>query len=186
MATNSWVKSLKPGAGVAKLKTGDRVVVPFTISCRFFLPLRTSGILPVRQFEPERRNGREVLGHSPSRDLRLLSFARRLSRAGRRNTSACPYADVGPLKIPRIFPMRQVLFLSDIFPTGYQAAENCAIKPVDTVAVWGCGPVGQFAIQSARLMGAKRIIAIDHFEERLLMAKKKGTPKSSITKRPKC
>ena len=85
-----------------------------------------------------------------------------------------PYADVGAIKIPDGLTDEQVLFLSDIFPTGYQAALYCDIQPEDTVAVWGCGPVGQFAIQSARLLGAKRVIAIDRFEERLLLAKKAG------------
>ena len=78
-----------------------------------------------------------------------------------------PFADVGPLKVPDGLTDEQVLFLSDIFPTGYMAAENCDIKPGDIVAVWGCGPVGQFAIQSAFLLGAERVIAIDRFPERL-------------------
>ena len=78
-----------------------------------------------------------------------------------------PFADVGPLKVPDGLPDEQVLFLSDIFPTGYMAAENCDIEPGDTVAVWGCGPVGQFAIQSAWLLGAERVIAIDRVPERL-------------------
>jgi threonine dehydrogenase-like Zn-dependent dehydrogenase len=81
-----------------------------------------------------------------------------------------PFADVGPLRVPESLTDEQVLFLSDIFPTGYMAAENCQIKPGDTVAVWGCGPVGQFAIQSAFLLGAERVIAIDRFPERLAMA----------------
>jgi threonine dehydrogenase-like Zn-dependent dehydrogenase len=82
-----------------------------------------------------------------------------------------PYADVGPLKIPDGLADEQVLFLSDILPTGWMAAENCDIKPGHVVAVWGCGPVGQFAIQSAYLLGAERVIAIDRFPERLRMAR---------------
>ena len=78
-----------------------------------------------------------------------------------------PFADVGPIKVPESLSDEQVLFLSDIFPTGYMAAENCDIQPGDTVAVWGCGPVGQFAIKSAWLLGAERVIAIDRFPERL-------------------
>jgi threonine dehydrogenase-like Zn-dependent dehydrogenase len=85
-----------------------------------------------------------------------------------------PFADVGPLKVPDTLSDEQVLFLSDIFPTGYMAAENCEIKPGHTVAVWGCGPVGQFAIHSARLLGAERVIAIDRFPERLALAASKG------------
>ena len=85
-----------------------------------------------------------------------------------------PFADVGPLKVPDSLSDEQVLFLSDIFPTGYMAAENCNIKPGDTVAVWGCGPVGQFAIKSAYLLGADRVIAIDRFPERLALAASEG------------
>ena len=85
-----------------------------------------------------------------------------------------PFADVGPLKVPDGIPDEQVLFLSDIFPTGYMAAENCNIQPGDTVAVWGCGPVGQFAIQSAWMLGAGRVIAIDRVPERLQMAADQG------------
>ena len=85
-----------------------------------------------------------------------------------------PFADVGPIKVPDALPDEQVLFLSDIFPTGYMAAENCDIQPGDTVAVWGCGPVGQFAIKSAYLLGAERVIAIDRFPERLRLAASHG------------
>ena len=84
-----------------------------------------------------------------------------------------PFADVGPLKIPDGMPDEKVLFLSDIFPTGYMAAENAEIEQGDTVAVWGCGPVGQFAMKSARMLGAERIIAIDNVPERLAMAAKR-------------
>ena len=85
-----------------------------------------------------------------------------------------PFADVGPLKVPPQLSDEQVLFLSDIFPTGYMAAENCNIQPGDTVAVWGCGPVGQFAIKSAWMLGAGRVIAIDRQPERLRMAGRSG------------
>jgi threonine dehydrogenase-like Zn-dependent dehydrogenase len=85
-----------------------------------------------------------------------------------------PFADVGPLPIPEALSDEQVLFLSDIFPTGYMAAENCNIQPGDTVAVWGCGPVGQFAIKSAYLLGAERVIAIDDVPGRLQMAAEQG------------
>jgi threonine dehydrogenase-like Zn-dependent dehydrogenase len=85
-----------------------------------------------------------------------------------------PYADVGPLRIESDLPDEKVLFLSDIFPTGYMAAENCGIEPGDTVAIWGCGPVGQFAIQSAWMFKAGRVIAIDRIPERLQMAQQHG------------
>ena len=85
-----------------------------------------------------------------------------------------PFADIGPLKVPDSLTDEQVLFLSDIFPTGYMAADNCQITPGDTVAVWGCGPVGQFAIKSAYLLGAERVIAIDRFAERLELASSQG------------
>ena len=85
-----------------------------------------------------------------------------------------PFADVGPLKMPDGMTDEQVLFLSDILPTGYMGAEICDIQPGDTIAVWGCGPVGQFAIASAYLLGAERVIAIDRFPYRLRMARDKA------------
>jgi threonine dehydrogenase-like Zn-dependent dehydrogenase len=85
-----------------------------------------------------------------------------------------PYADVGPIKVPEGLRDEQVLFLSDIFPTGYMAAENCNIQSGDTIAVWGCGPVGQFAIRSAWMLGAARVIALDHIPARLEMARRGG------------
>src|SRR5207253_1064772 len=93
---------------------------------------------------------------------------------GQAEYARVPYADVGPIKIPDGMPDEQVLFLSDILPTGYMAAENCDIERGDVIAVWGCGPVGQFAIQSAYLLGAERVIAIDRFPERLRMAREKS------------
>ena len=94
-----------------------------------------------------------------------------------------PFADVGPLKVPEGLSDEQVLFLSDIFPTGYMAAEMCDIKPGDTVAVWGCGPVGQFAIASAYLLGAERVIAIDRFPERLRDGARGGEGRDASTTR---
>jgi threonine dehydrogenase-like Zn-dependent dehydrogenase len=93
---------------------------------------------------------------------------------GQAEYARVPFADVGPIKVPDSLSDEQVLFLSDIFPTGYMAAENCSITPGDTIAVWGCGPVGQFAIKSAYLLGAERVIAIDRFPERLAMAASQG------------
>jgi threonine dehydrogenase-like Zn-dependent dehydrogenase len=93
---------------------------------------------------------------------------------GQAEYARVPFADVGALKVPDGVPDEQVLFLSDIFPTGYMGAENCDIQPGDTIAVWGCGPVGQFAIKSAYLLGAERVIAIDRFPSRLRMAREQG------------
>src|SRR5947208_423577 len=93
---------------------------------------------------------------------------------GQAEYARVPFADVGPIKIPDGLADEQVLFISDIFPTGYMAAENCDIQPGDTIAVWGCGPVGQFAIKSAYLLGAERVIAIDYVPERLRMARQKS------------
>jgi threonine dehydrogenase-like Zn-dependent dehydrogenase len=93
---------------------------------------------------------------------------------GQAQYARVPFADVGPLKIEDGLPDEQVLFLSDILPTGYMAAEMCDVKPGDVIAVWGCGPVGQLAIASAYLLGAERVIAIDRFPERLRMARKKS------------
>jgi threonine dehydrogenase-like Zn-dependent dehydrogenase len=93
---------------------------------------------------------------------------------GQAEYARVPFADIGPIKVPDSLTDEQVLFLSDIFPTGYMAAENCQIKPGDVVAVWGCGPVGQFAIRSAFMLGAERVIAIDRFPERLRLAEAGG------------
>src|SRR5205085_8187436 len=90
---------------------------------------------------------------------------------GQAQYARIPFADVGPIKVPRELSDEQVLFLSDIFPTGYMAAEACDIKPGHVVAVWGCGPVGLFTIASAYLLGAERVIAIDRVPERLRMAR---------------
>ena len=101
--------------------------------------------------------------------------------AARPNICACPIADVGPIKVPNALSDEQVLFLSDIFPTGYMAADFCNIQPDDTIAIWGCGPVGQFAIRSAFLLGAERVIAIDTVPERLQLARDAGAESRSIS-----
>jgi threonine dehydrogenase-like Zn-dependent dehydrogenase len=114
-----------------------------------------------------------MMGHSPSG---LFGYTHMMGgyAGGQAEYARVPFADVGPLKVPDGMSDDQVLFLSDIFPTGYMAAENCQIEPGDTVAIWGCGPVGQFAIQSAWMLGAERVIAIDRFPERLLLAQTWG------------
>ena len=112
----------------------------------------------------------KLYGYSRVGPVRLLAHDAAATPAARREYVRVPFADVGPIKVPDDLTDEQVLFLSDIFPTGYMAAENCNIQPGDTVAVWGCGPVGQFAIKSAWLLGAGRVIAIDREPERLRMA----------------
>jgi threonine dehydrogenase-like Zn-dependent dehydrogenase len=115
----------------------------------------------------------KLWGHSPAG---IFGYSHMLGgyAGGQAEYARVPFADVGPLKIPDGLPDEKVLFLSDIFPTGYMAAENCQIQPGDIIAVWGCGPVGQFAIKSAYLLGAERVIAIDRFPERLRMAREQG------------
>ena len=114
----------------------------------------------------------KLWGHSP---CGIFGYSHLLGgyAGGQAEYARVPFADVGPLKVPDDLTDEQVLFLSDIFPTGYMAADICDIQPGDIVAVWGCGPVGQFAIKSAYLLGAERVIAIDRFQYRLRMAREK-------------
>lgn len=157
------------GPSVNNLKKGDRVVVPFTISCGscFFCQRDLWSLCD--NSNPNQWMVEKMYGHSPSG---LFGYSHLLGgyAGGQAEYVRVPFADVGPLKIPEDLSDDQVLFLTDIFPTGYMAAENCNIQPGDTVAVWGCGPVGQFAIRSAFMLGAERVIAIDRFPERLAMA----------------
>jgi threonine dehydrogenase-like Zn-dependent dehydrogenase len=115
----------------------------------------------------------KMFGHSPAG---IYGYTHMLGgfAGGQAEFARVPFADIGTIKIPDGVPDEKVLFLSDILPTGYMAAENCHIEEGDTVAVWGCGPVGQFAIKSAYLLGAERVIAIDRFPERLRMAREQG------------
>lgn len=158
------------GSGVKNLKKGDRVVIPFTISCGncFFCERDLWSLCD--NSNPNKWMVEKMYGHSPSG---LFGYSHLLGgyAGGQAEYVRVPFADVGPLKIPDGLSDEQVLFLTDIFPTGYMAAENCDIKPGDTVAIWGCGPVGQFAIRSAYMLGAERVIAIDRIPERLAMAK---------------
>ena len=157
------------GPGVGNLKVGDRVVVPFTISCgECFFCLK--GLFSCcDNSNPNAAVARQMMGHSPSGMFGYSHLTGGFA-GGQAEYLRVPFADVGPLKVPAGIPDAQALFLSDAFPTGYMAAENAEIEAGDTVAVWGCGPVGQFAIKSCRLLGAERIIAIDNVPERLEMA----------------
>ena len=158
------------GRDVANLRVGDRVVVPFTISCGgcFFCRKSLYSLCDNSNTKPE--IAEKVYGYSGSG---IFGYSHMLGgyAGGQAEYARVPFADVGPIRVPSHLTDEQVLFLSDIFPTGYMAAENCNILPGDTVAVWGCGPVGLFAIKSAFLLGAERVIAIDDREGRLEKAR---------------
>jgi len=161
------------GSAVKNLKKGDRVVVPFTISCGNCFFCKKTLFSCCDTSNPNAEIARKAMGHSPAG---LFGFSHMLGGfpGGQAEYLRVPFADVGPLKIESSLSDEKVLFLSDIFPTGYMAAENCGIEPGDTVAVWGCGPVAQFAIQSAWMLGAGRVVAIDRVPERLAMAQRHG------------
>jgi len=161
---------LEVGRDVTNLKKGDRVVVPFTICCgRCFFCKKGMWSL-CDNSNPNAPMAEKMYGYSGAG---LFGYSHLYGgfAGGQAQYARVPFADVGPLKIPEGLRDDQVLFLSDIFPTGYMAAENCNIEPGDTVAVWGCGPVGQFAIRSAFLLGAERVIALDDSPDRLDMAR---------------
>jgi threonine dehydrogenase-like Zn-dependent dehydrogenase len=161
------------GAEVRKLKPGDRVVVPFTISCGTCFFCRRELFSLCDNTNPNAEMAAKVMGHSPAG---LFGYSHMLGGypGGQAEYMRVPHADVAPLRIDSGLPDEKVLFLSDIFPTGYMAAENAEIEEGDTVAIWGCGPVGQFAILSAWLFGAGRVIAFDRVPERLRMAREHG------------
>ena len=161
------------GPAVKNLAIGDRVVVPFGIACGSCYYCRNDQWALCDNSNPNALMAEEVYGFAPS-GLYGYSHLYGGYAGGQAEYARVPFADVGPIKVPEGLTDEQVLFLTDIFPTGYQAAEYCGIKPGDTVAVWGCGPVGQFAIQSAYLLGAERVIAMDHLPERLAMARDKS------------
>lgn len=164
---------VETGKGVKNLKRGDRVVIPFTISCGscFFCNRDLWSLCD--NSNPNAWMAEKFYGHSPAG---LFGYSHLLGgyAGGQAEYVRVPFADVGPIKIPDHLTDEQVLFLTDIFPTGYMAAENCDIREGDIVAVWGCGPVGQFAIRSAQMMGAAQVIAIDRIPERIEMARKCG------------
>jgi threonine dehydrogenase-like Zn-dependent dehydrogenase len=155
------------------IRAGDRVVVPFTISCGACFFCQKGMFSLCDTSNPNAEMARKAMGHSPAG---LFGYSHMLGGfpGGQAEYVRVPFADVGPIKIPSGLRDEQVLFLSDIFPTGYMAAENCGMERGDTVAVWGCGPVGQFAIQSAWMLGSGRVIAIDRVPERLRMAEEQG------------
>jgi threonine dehydrogenase-like Zn-dependent dehydrogenase len=159
------------GSAVNNLKTGDRVVVPFPIACGRCFMCNEKIYSLCENTNPNARMAEALWGHSPAG---IFGYSHLVGgfAGGQAQYARVPFADVGPIKIPDDLPDEKVLFLSDIYPTGYMAAEACNIKPGDTIAVWGCGPVGQFAMKSAQLLGAERIIGIDRFPYRLEMARR--------------
>src|SRR4051794_2388361 len=161
------------GSAVQNLKPGDRVVVPFPISCGNCFFCQKGLFSLCENSNPNAYEAEMLWGHSPAG---IYGYSHLLGgySGGQAEYARVPFADVDHIKVPDGMPDEQVLFLSDIFPTGYMAAENCNIEPGDTIAVWGCGPVGQFAIKSAFLLGAERVIAIDRIPERLRMARESG------------
>jgi threonine dehydrogenase-like Zn-dependent dehydrogenase len=161
------------GAENRALQVGDRVVVPFTIACGECFFCRRGYYSGCERSNPDRAKAEKLWGHSPAG---LFGYSHLLGgyAGGQAEYLRVPFADTGPIKVPAGLSDEQVLFLSDIFPTGYMAAEFCDIQKGDTIAIWGCGPVGQFAIRSAFMLGAERVVAIDTVPERLALARQAG------------
>jgi len=161
------------GKGVKNLRPGDRVVVPFPIACGNCSACQAQAYSLCENSNPNAWMAEKLWGHSPAG---IFGYSHMLGgyAGGQAQYARVPFADVGPIKVPEGMPDEQVLFLSDILPTGYMGAEMCGIQRGDVIAVWGCGPVGQFAIVSAFLLGAERVIAIDRFPYRLRMAREKA------------
>jgi threonine dehydrogenase-like Zn-dependent dehydrogenase len=164
---------IEVGPQVQKLKVGDRVVVPFTIACGECFFCKRGFYSGCERTNPNMKDAEKLWGHSPA-GLFGYSHLTGAYRGGQAEYLRVPHADVGPIKVPEGLADEQVLFLSDIFPTGYMGAEFCDIRGGETIAVWGCGPVGQMAIRSAYLLGAGRVIAIDTVPERLALAEAGG------------
>lgn len=164
---------MEVGSANKKLKVGDRVVVPFTIVCGECEQCRRGNFSVCERTNRNKDIADKVFGHTTA-GLFGYSHLTGGYAGGQAEYVRVPYADVGPVVIPNGMTDEQVLFLGDILPTGWQAAAQCDIQPSDTVAVWGAGPVGQFAIRSAIMMGAEQVICIDNVPERLSMARAGG------------
>ncbi len=161
------------GALVKKVKVGDRIVIPFDIGCGHCSHCENEEYSACDNSNPNAVLADKLYGHSGAG---LFGYSHLYGgyAGGQAEFIRVPFADTNSLVVPAGIPDEKVLFLSDIFPTGYMAAENCNIKRGDTVAIWGAGPVGQMAIRSAFLLGAERVLVIDHYDSRLEMAKKSG------------
>jgi threonine dehydrogenase-like Zn-dependent dehydrogenase len=166
------VVEVAPGAA-HKLKKGDRVVVPFTIICGECDQCRLGNFSCCERTNRNKALADKMFGHGMAG---LYGYTQLTGGypGGQAEYVRVPYADVGPVKIPDGLTDEQVLFLGDILPTGWQAVVQCDIQPTDTVAIWGAGPVGQMAIRSAILLGAKQVVVIDNVPERLAMARAGG------------
>ena len=164
---------MEVGSANKKLKVGDRVVVPFTIVCGECDQCRRGNFSVCERTNRNKDVADKVFGHTTA-GLYGYTHLTGGYAGGQAEFVRVPYADVGPVVIPDGMTDEPVLFLGDILPTGWQAAAQCDIQPTDTVAVWGAGPVGQFAIRSALMMGAEQVICIDHVPERLSMARAGG------------
>lgn len=168
--------------GGGGLNVGDRVVVPFTIVCGECDQCRRKNFSCCERSNRNRDLGAAMFGHGTA-GLFGYSHATGGYAGGQAKYLRVPYADTTVIKVPDGPPDEQLLFLGDIFPTGWQAAAQCEIERTDTVAIWGCGPVGQFAIRSAVMQGAERVIAIDDVPERLAMAEQGG---AEVIDRSRC
>jgi len=161
------------GSAVKNLSVGDRVVVPFPIACGACAACQQELFSLCENSNPNAWMAEKMWGHSP---CGIFGYSHLLGgfAGGQAEYARVPFADVGPLKVPATLTDEQVLFLSDILPTGYMGADYCDIKAGHVIAVWGAGPVGQFAAKSASLLGAERVIVIDRFPYRLRMAMEKA------------
>jgi threonine dehydrogenase-like Zn-dependent dehydrogenase len=164
---------VETGSAVKNLKKGDRVIVPFTISCGECYYCKHEMYSLCDNSNPNAGMAEEMYGFSAAG---LFGYSHLFGgyAGGQAEYARVPFSDVGCFKVPDELTDDQSVFLTDIYPTGFMAAENCNIKPGDTVAVWGCGPVGQFAIRSAYMLGAERVVAIDRYPERIEMARQGG------------
>src|SRR5579883_1484814 len=163
---------VETGRNVKNLKKGDRIVVPFPIACGTCFFCQQGLFSCCENSNPNAAMAEKLFGHAVCGIFGYSHLCGGFA-GGQAEYARVPFADVGPIKVPDGLTDDQVLFLSDIFPTGYMGADLCNIKPGDTIAVWGAGPVGLFAAKSAFLLGAERVIVIDRFPYRLQMAREK-------------
>ena len=167
------VVEVGPGVRPDRLRVGDRVVVPFPIACGACFACEAGLFAACENSNPNAAMAEKLFGH-PTAGIFGYSHLTGGFQGGQAEYVRVPFADVGPLKVEDDLTDEQVLFLSDILPTGWMGADMAEVQPGDVVAVWGCGPVGQFAIDSARVMGADTVIAIDRFDYRLRLAEDAG------------